>query len=146
MKGLSIRQPWAWLIVQGFKDIENRDWKYAPSYRGPLLIHAPQKADIRGDLRWVKHNIPGWGKIVEELIRLQTEESMAMSEIFKTGGFVGMAYLNDVVEISDSPWFTGKFGFKLRQQQPLKNFIPYKGQLGLFDIPTEIIQKIEPTK
>lgn len=23
---LSIRQPWAWLIVNGYKDIENRTW------------------------------------------------------------------------------------------------------------------------
>ena len=29
---LSIRQPWAWLIVNGYKDIENRDWK--THYRG----------------------------------------------------------------------------------------------------------------
>lgn len=26
MAALSIRQPWAWLVVQGYKDIENRDW------------------------------------------------------------------------------------------------------------------------
>jgi len=35
---LSIRQPWAWLIVQGHKPIENRTWP--TTYRGPLLIHA----------------------------------------------------------------------------------------------------------
>lgn len=38
MKALSIRQPWAWLIVNGFKDIENRSWH--TKYRGPVLIHA----------------------------------------------------------------------------------------------------------
>jgi hypothetical protein len=27
MKVLVVRQPWAWLIVNGFKDIENRSWK-----------------------------------------------------------------------------------------------------------------------
>jgi hypothetical protein len=27
MKALSIKQPWAWLIVNGHKDIENRDWR-----------------------------------------------------------------------------------------------------------------------
>ena len=27
MKALSIRQPWAWLILHAGKDIENRDWK-----------------------------------------------------------------------------------------------------------------------
>ena len=35
---LSIRQPWAWLIVNGYKDIENRDWPTV--FRGRMLIHA----------------------------------------------------------------------------------------------------------
>jgi hypothetical protein len=38
MRTLSIRQPWAWLIVNGHKPVENRDW--ATSFRGPVLIHA----------------------------------------------------------------------------------------------------------
>ena len=38
MKALSIRQPWAWLIVCGHKPLENRSWP--TPYRGPLLIHA----------------------------------------------------------------------------------------------------------
>ena len=37
---LSIRQPWAWLIVNGHKDIENRDWP--TNFRGRLLVHAGQ--------------------------------------------------------------------------------------------------------
>ena len=38
MKTLSVKQPWASLIVAGIKDIENRTW--ATKYRGSLLIHA----------------------------------------------------------------------------------------------------------
>lgn len=38
MKVLSIRQPWASLIVKGCKDVENRTWK--TDYRGPIAIHA----------------------------------------------------------------------------------------------------------
>jgi hypothetical protein len=45
MKALSIRQPWASLIVAGYKDIENRSWR--TSYRGPVLIHSAQRvADV----------------------------------------------------------------------------------------------------
>jgi hypothetical protein len=40
---VTIRQPWAWAIVYGGKDVENRRWR--TSYRGPLLIHAGQNAD-----------------------------------------------------------------------------------------------------
>ncbi len=39
---LSLRQPWAWLVVSGHKDVENRVWRAA--YRGPLLIHAGKAA------------------------------------------------------------------------------------------------------
>jgi 4-hydroxy-3-methylbut-2-enyl diphosphate reductase len=38
VKALSIRQPWAWLVVNGWKNIENRERRF--SHRGPLLIHA----------------------------------------------------------------------------------------------------------
>ena len=37
MKTLSIRQPWASLIANGIKNIENRSWK--TNYRGRIYIH-----------------------------------------------------------------------------------------------------------
>lgn len=41
MKAISIKQPWASLIVQGIKDIENRTWKCPQKYIGQrVLIHA----------------------------------------------------------------------------------------------------------
>lgn len=38
LKAISIRQPWAWLIVNGYKDVENRIW--FANLRGRVLIHA----------------------------------------------------------------------------------------------------------
>ena len=38
MKALTIKEPWASLIVQGFKKYEFRSWK--TNYRGKILIHA----------------------------------------------------------------------------------------------------------
>jgi hypothetical protein len=40
----------------------------------------------------------------------------------------------DCVAVSASPWFFGGFGFVLRDPKPLP-FIPWKGQLGFFEIP-----------
>jgi len=37
MKTLTVKQPWASLIVNGVKDIENRTWR--TKYRGRILIH-----------------------------------------------------------------------------------------------------------
>ena len=41
---LSVRQPWAWLICEGLKDVENRNWK--TNYRGTLYIHAGKTFDV----------------------------------------------------------------------------------------------------
>lgn len=35
---LTVKNPWALLLVRGFKDIENRKWR--TSFTGPLFIHA----------------------------------------------------------------------------------------------------------
>ena len=43
MKALSIKQPWASLIVHGIKDIENRTWK--TNFRGRIYVHASAKPD-----------------------------------------------------------------------------------------------------
>ena len=42
MKTITIQQPWANLICEGVKDIENRTWQ--THYRGKVLIHAAAKA------------------------------------------------------------------------------------------------------
>ena len=43
VRALSIRQPWAWLIIHAGKDIENRI--HNTRHRGPLYIHAPKTVD-----------------------------------------------------------------------------------------------------
>src|SRR5438105_11911405 len=41
---VSIRQPWAWLVVMGYKDVENRSWR--TNHRGALLIHASKNQSL----------------------------------------------------------------------------------------------------
>lgn len=41
-KALSVKQPWAYLICAGIKDVENRTW--ATKYRGRVYIHASAKS------------------------------------------------------------------------------------------------------
>lgn len=59
MKVLSLRQPWAWLVVQGLKPIENRRWN--TGHRGPLLIHASKTmrhADYLDAVAFAKRAMP----------------------------------------------------------------------------------------
>ena len=48
MKVIVIRQPWAWLIVNGYKDVENRTW--VTRYRGMLLIQASARFALKGEM------------------------------------------------------------------------------------------------
>ena len=43
MKVITIKQPWATLIAEGYKEYEFRTWK--TKYRGELLIHAGKGID-----------------------------------------------------------------------------------------------------
>lgn len=110
MRALSIMQPWAWLIVHGHKDVENRTWH--TNYRGPVLIHAGKKFDGEDD-EW------DWPDI-------------AKPAEFGMGGIVGQAEIVDCVASSPSPWFRGPYGFVLRNACPLP-FRPCRGHLGFFE-------------
>lgn len=115
MRVLSIKQPWASLIVHGKKDIENRSWW--TSYRGPVLIHAGKKPDDVSDI---------WAPLeIKYLINSVTQP--------KFGGIVGYAEIVDCVTDSESPWFFGKYGFVLKNARPLP-FYPCKGKLGFFEV------------
>lgn len=121
MKAISIRQPWAWLIVNGYKDIENRDWP--THYRGRVLIHAGLK--VADD----KH-------MANVLLKNQYKNIEIPMEL-PAGGIIGSVEIVDCVDKSDSPWFFGKFGFVLKNPQRC-DFIPYKGKLGLFNVPDDL--------
>ena len=64
MKVLTIRQPWASLIMNGYKKFEFRSW--STKYRGAILIHAGKNVDKEAMLRLKKYlpeEIPT-GKII----------------------------------------------------------------------------------
>lgn len=121
MKVLSIKQPWAWLIIHGGKNIENRTW--ATKYRGRFLVHASQ-----GMTRREYEEAYDVAMAIDPMIRMPTFESL------QRGGIVGSVELADCVTASDSPWYMGDVGFVLRTPKPLP-FTRYKGRLGLFSAP-----------
>ncbi len=121
MKAISIRQPWAWLILYGGKDIENRSW---PSkVRGRVLIHAA-KGMTRDEYRGAREF--AWDACAE------MPELPEMHELLRSG-IVGSVEIVDCVSRSDSPWFRGPYGFVLANPTVLP-FVKLKGKLGFFDV------------
>jgi ASCH domain-containing protein len=121
MKIVSVRQPYAWLIVHGHKDIENRTW--STKYRGPLLIHASLKL----------HDNP------PELPDALRDE---IAPHLNRGGIIGRVDLVDVVTSSRSKWFNGPFGFVLTNARQLP-FVRWKGQLGIREAPQALLELLD---
>ncbi len=122
---LSIMQPWAWLIVNGHKDIENRDWPTIT--RGWVAIHAGKRLD-RDCHECLEQGIH---PVLGHLMR-STDGPMSYDPPVDLGGIVGVAEIVDCVRSSESAWFVGKYGFVIRNARPVE-FIPVRGQLGFFD-------------
>jgi hypothetical protein len=122
LKCLSVSQPFADLIISGKKTIELRNWN--TNFRGEFFIYAPIK--IR----------------VEDCKRLKITKKLA------TGVIIGKAELYDVkkynslkeVKIDQKFHLASKnfqdktFGFKIKNAKSLRIPIPWKGQLGFFDV------------
>ena len=130
MKLISIRQPWASLIITGgttietgaieLKDVENRSW--ATAYRGPVLIHASQRSDaIRPD------------EIERRFgVRVEGEQQL--------GGVIGITEIVDCVRPHASRWYApGCYGFVLANSRSLP-FVPWKGALSLRSAPAELLK------
>jgi len=129
LKAISVRQPWAWLILHAGKDVENRTWQ--TSFRGRVLIHAPKgmsRLQYEAARSFVARLLAEAGEP-----DLPREWFPRPIESLCRGGIVGSVEIVDCVRSSASPWFEGPFGFVLRNPQPLP-FRSCVGKLGLFEV------------
>jgi hypothetical protein len=122
---ISILQPYAWLIVNGHKDIENRGW--STGFRGRILIHAGKKYSRRDHDEYAESLFEDFG------IQLPRFEDMPL------GGIVGSATITDCVKEHPSRWkMADSWGFVLSAQR-VRPFVAYRGQLGIFQVPADVI-------
>ncbi|MEV0994617.1 ASCH domain-containing protein [Nonomuraea sp. NPDC050202] len=147
MKALSVRQPYAWAIAHGGKDIENRSW--GAGYRGPLAIHAGARWDEDGatDKR-ILRALHQFGDRFTPPLRVErlgpTAVRLLRDGQLTAGAVVAVARV-ELVCIGqrgcgcDSPWTVqGQYHWRLRDVQPLSAPVPCKGRLGLWDLPDDV--------
>ena len=119
MKALSIRQPWAQLIVEGYKDVENRNWPC--KYRGVLVIHASLRFDY-----------DGYSYLEEKGLFLHSPDW------FTRGALIGAVRLIACIREHTSEWFCGPYGYVFEAAEEWPDPVPYKGKLGFFEVPKEV--------
>ena len=156
MRGLTVRQPWAWAIVHGGKDVENRTRSLGP-YRGPVAIHAGLVIDHEYDRRLI-------GAAVGRLARDGSETGLQVVAQFggderthgnevterygNRGAVIGVVDLVDVHEATPpevewcgcSAWAERFYvhHLVLANPRPLPRPIPWRGALGLWTVPDEL--------
>lgn len=137
---LSLKQPWAALLVAGRKTVEVRRWPTAR--RGRILIHAARVPDPRP---------AAWAQVPEELHELAGQ----------TGGLIGAATLTGCLgyrtreafvadqarHLNEPDWFEGPrmYGFTFAEPEVLP-FRAYPGWMRFFSVESEPVTTEGPEK
>lgn len=129
MKVLSIKQPWAFLLASGIKDVENRVWQ--TKYRGMVLIHAPKKTDFDHPKiqEFIKYSAKKFNRSIDEM------ELFLKEQASQTSAIIGAMYVMDCVKGSRSQWaFPDQWNWIIRQpylfNEPIMNV---SGKLHLWN-------------
>lgn len=123
MKVLTIKEPWATLIIDGYKKYEFRSWK--TNYRGKILIHAGMSMEL-------------------DVLNKVSNYNLKCSK----GAIIGEATITDCIKVDEKfdndlkkldPIVYGQsnhnnvYAFKLDNVIKYDNPIPVKGKLGLWN-------------
>lgn len=155
MKALSIRAPWAYLIVHGIpifdsvdngdgttsvewnkkvvlKTVENRTWPLPRGFKVPqrIAVHVGIRVDHEAQLWLMKQGFAAMTVL------------MLYSRRLPCGALIGEVDIVDCIDICsdhpavESPWYAGApyFGFVLTNPAAYQDPIPYKGRLGFFEV------------
>jgi len=138
MKAISLLQPWATLIMLGYKEYETRSW--GTTHRGPLAIAASAGK-------------PAWAREVCETDPIISSILAQHNLTFDTlprGAVLGMCSVDEMhkmdetwnlvlgeVELACGDYSNGRVAWALSHVQPFATPIPCKGKLSLWEVPTE---------
>jgi predicted transcriptional regulator len=115
---LSLKQPFAELILEGEKTIELRKWN--TKFRGKFLIHASKSPDIQAMKQFGFNSLPcGFIIGMVELIEVKRYRDEKEHSLDKDK------------HLANSAW--GSYGFVLKNPQRLKKLISINGKLGFWD-------------
>jgi hypothetical protein len=117
MKALSLKQPFAELVVSGKKTVELRKWN--TKFRGDFLIHASKNPDKKAMKKFGFDELPlgfiiGKSKLIDVKKYLSKEECAQDKD----------------KHLADFSW--GSFGFVLENPKRIKP-IPAKGKLNFWE-------------
>jgi hypothetical protein len=155
MKALSGYAEWFWLMAKNYKDVENRPrpLPYEISMNMPyrIYLHGSKTHASNQEINFIKEHLTNeqliefmgvdWSKyrgrimgeitIYRQIKKHQYIESDHVDVGSQQREFEILTANND---ISVSKWFFGLYGYAVKDGVLYENTIPYRGQLGFFDV------------
>jgi hypothetical protein len=143
MRALTVQQPWAWAIVHGGKDVENRTQEW--SYRGPLLIHAGLAKPEKHNLASAAHRAAHGSEVPTNLVFGAVIGVVDLVDVHPEWRALG----SDPMPCCSSPW--AQFAqepakrvvhLELEDPRPIAKPIPARGQLGLWSPTADLLDQV----
>lgn len=132
MKALTIKEPWATLIIDGYKKYEFRSWK--TNYRGKILIHAGMSEEKDMLKKFKDYN-------------LNCSKGMIIGEALLTDCIlVTKEFEEELLKIDKTVY--GRESHEMKYAWELENVIKYdkpiliKGKLGLWNYEEETMHEM----
>lgn len=127
MRVITLKQPWATLVSEGFKEYEFRKMNY--SYRGKILIHAGKGIDKEAMLKVAQYNLEfPQSKIIAEV---EIEDCIKVDNLF-----------NDFINTQNSLIYGYKnrngYAWKLKVIRKINSKKSISGKQGIWYIDNEI--------
>lgn len=140
MKALTICEPWATLIADGHKRVENRTWR--TTHRGPLAIHAGKSLARYTELARAP-----------DAFRARYGVPLPARATLRPGAVLAIATLEDVVTLTDlvdgfgwHRFAEGPWCWLLCDVRPLPVPLPWSGQQMLWNIPDNVLGELGANK
>lgn len=167
-RALTVHQPWATLLAQRVKPVENRSWTPSPGDLEPgdfVLLHAGKTFDPeawRGAARIAAAEglhvdfLAAMERPLAQLASIANRKLLADAvraaeakarELVPFGAVVGVAQYAGAVVEGDAParaaggWFVGPFGWTVRDAFEIAP-LPYAGAQGLFRLEAEALAEV----
>jgi ASCH domain len=124
MKCLSLKQPFAELLVSGKKTVELRKWN--TKFRGKFLIHASKKIDKeRAKALGINFTKLTKGAIIGTAILFDVKEYKSKADFGKDNN----KHYADIKKVG--PY---RYGFMVKEAHRLGTPLPYPGRLRFFEV------------
>lgn len=158
-----MKQPWAWAIVHGGKDVENRTRNIAGEFRGVVAIHAGLAWDQSAETSdQIIGALCATNYIDAPIIEARGYVEPDDEEFAPRGYVIGVADLVDVhhdtpdgppseacwdagctISGPDVSWAqVGAWHLVLRNPRPLVTPVPARGFLGLWTLPEDVEARV----